>query len=183
MLLGLVFLGHAARLYQIPLLNTLDSFVYDTRLRLTMPGGVDERIVILDIDEASLARSRSLAVEPRQDGGLVDRLFNEYGSCCWVLTSFLPKPTRARGSIPGVAGERRVARRWRRSTRPCAAFAARSIMIGALPSPCAAVRSCWAISTRAKRKHIAAACCLSLRSSPAHSRGGTSPFRPGRASA
>ena len=41
LLLGLVFLGHAARVYQIPLLNTLDAFVYDTRLRMTAKGGVD----------------------------------------------------------------------------------------------------------------------------------------------
>ena len=37
--LGLVFLGHAARVYQIPLVSVLDAFIYDARLRLTMPGG------------------------------------------------------------------------------------------------------------------------------------------------
>ena len=54
--LGLVFLGHAYHLYRIPLLSTLDAFVYDARLALTAPGGRDERIVIVDIDEKSLGR-------------------------------------------------------------------------------------------------------------------------------
>ena len=41
LLLALVFFGHAAKFYQISLLNTLDAFVYDARLRLTAQGGVD----------------------------------------------------------------------------------------------------------------------------------------------
>ena len=58
--LALVFLGHSAKFYQIPLLNTLGAFVYDARLRLTTKGGVDERIVILDIDEKEPGRVAAL---------------------------------------------------------------------------------------------------------------------------
>lgn len=36
-------------------IDTLESIAYDYRLRLTMPRTVDERIVIIDIDEKSLA--------------------------------------------------------------------------------------------------------------------------------
>jgi adenylate cyclase len=50
----LFFVGHAAGLYKIGLISQLDNIIYDARLRLTMPGGVDQRIVILDIDERSL---------------------------------------------------------------------------------------------------------------------------------
>ncbi len=56
--LGLVivflFIGHAVRLYEVGIVSQLDHIIYDARLRLTMPGGIDERIVILDIDESSL---------------------------------------------------------------------------------------------------------------------------------
>ena len=52
--IALFFIGHAARLYQVGLISQLDNIIYDTRMRLTMPGGVDQRIVILDIDENSL---------------------------------------------------------------------------------------------------------------------------------
>ena len=76
--LGLVFLGHAYHLYRIPLLSTLDAFVYDARLALTAPGGRDERIVIVDLDEASLAEVGRWPWARDQMAALVDRLFDEY---------------------------------------------------------------------------------------------------------
>jgi len=79
----LVFLGHAAGYYTLPLITNLEAIVYDTRLRLTMPRTVDPRIVILDIDEKSLAE--------KEKGGegrwpwprdrlalLLDKLFDRY---------------------------------------------------------------------------------------------------------
>ena len=81
----LVFLVHTVGLWglRLPLLEQLEAIIYDTRLRLTMPGGVDRRIVILDIDEKSLAE--------REKGGegrwpwprdrmalLLDKLFDRY---------------------------------------------------------------------------------------------------------
>jgi adenylate cyclase len=39
----------------IGVLQRLDDIIYDARLRATMPRTVDERIVIVDIDEKSLA--------------------------------------------------------------------------------------------------------------------------------
>jgi len=52
--IALFFIGHAARAYQVGLISQLDNIIYDARMRLTMPRDVDERIVILDIDERSL---------------------------------------------------------------------------------------------------------------------------------
>jgi len=81
----LVFLANAIELggFRLPLLANLEAIVYDTRLRLTMPQTVDPRIVILDIDEKSLAE--------REQGGegrwpwprdrlaaLMDKLFDRY---------------------------------------------------------------------------------------------------------
>ena len=79
LLLSLFFLGHAARVYQVPLLSTLDAFIYDARLRLTMPGGVDERIVILDIDERSLSEQGRWPWSRDKMAQLINRLFDEYG--------------------------------------------------------------------------------------------------------
>jgi adenylate cyclase len=53
-LVVLVFLAHAAKVYPVGIITQLDNIIYDWRLRLTMPRGKDERIVILDIDEKSL---------------------------------------------------------------------------------------------------------------------------------
>ncbi len=55
-LIPLLFaLMHVSGVLPLTLLNRLDNIVYDARLRATMPRTVDERIVIVDIDEKSLA--------------------------------------------------------------------------------------------------------------------------------
>ena len=75
----LFFIGHAARFYQVGFITQLDNIIYDTRLRLTMPRGVDERLVILDIDEKSLGEigrwpwGRNIMAE------LINKLFDKYG--------------------------------------------------------------------------------------------------------
>ena len=53
----LVFLAHAAdERFKIRFVTQLDAIIYDARMRLTMPKKLDERIVILDIDEKSLGK-------------------------------------------------------------------------------------------------------------------------------
>ncbi len=55
-LIPLVFaLLHASGALHIGVLQRLDDIIYDARLRATMPTTLDERIVIVDIDEQSLA--------------------------------------------------------------------------------------------------------------------------------
>ncbi len=55
LLCALVVLGHVSGWITIPYFDRLEHITYDTRLRLTMSGEVDPRIVIVDIDERSLA--------------------------------------------------------------------------------------------------------------------------------
>ena len=55
-LIPLVFaLMHASGILRIGVLQRLDDIIYDARLRATMPQTIDDRIVIVDIDEKSLA--------------------------------------------------------------------------------------------------------------------------------
>lgn len=55
-LIPLVFaLLHASGVLPIGVLQRLDDIIYDARLRATMPKTLDDRIVIVDIDEKSLA--------------------------------------------------------------------------------------------------------------------------------
>lgn len=55
-LIPLVFaLLHAGGVLHLDVLQRLDDIIYDARLRATMPSTVDERIVIVDFDEKSLA--------------------------------------------------------------------------------------------------------------------------------
>ena len=83
--LGLVvvalFVGYAAQFYRVDFVTRFDHLLYDTRLRLTAPGGIDDRIVILDIDERSLA-TPGLGRWPwgrDVQAGLVRKLFEKYG--------------------------------------------------------------------------------------------------------
>ncbi len=79
--LMLLFVGHVAEFYNIGLITRLDNIIYDTRLALTMPGGVDQRVVILDIDERSLDKSALGHWPWRRDkiSALLKKLFDEYG--------------------------------------------------------------------------------------------------------
>jgi adenylate cyclase len=80
--LGLVitafFVGHVARFYNVALISQLDNIIYDARLRLTMPRGVDERIVILDIDERSLQEVARWPWPRDVMAKIVDKLFDKY---------------------------------------------------------------------------------------------------------
>jgi len=81
----LVFVGHvvgnAYKSYHIAFINQLDNIIYDYRLRLTMPGMVDNSIVILDIDERSL-NTGALGRWPwgrDKIKDLLQKLFDKYG--------------------------------------------------------------------------------------------------------
>ena len=82
-LVVLIFIGHAGRWYRIPFIDRLEAIAYDNRVNLTMPRTLDERVVIIDIDEKSL--------RPREEGGegrwpwprnrlalMIDNLFDKY---------------------------------------------------------------------------------------------------------
>lgn len=76
-LVPLVFaLLHAIQLLPIGVLQRLDDIIYDARLRATMPGTLDERIVIVDIDEKSLAEVGRWPWARNRLAGLVDELFD-----------------------------------------------------------------------------------------------------------
>ncbi len=75
----LVLLGHSARIYQIPFINHMDALIYDVKVRLTMPQGIDERVVILDIDEKSLAEQGRWPWGRDKLATLMNKLFDQYG--------------------------------------------------------------------------------------------------------
>ena len=78
--IALLLLGHAGSYYRLPGLDAVERILYDARLRLTAEGNRDPRIIILDIDEKSLATaglgrwpwSRATLAQ------LVDQLFDRY---------------------------------------------------------------------------------------------------------
>ena len=73
------FIAHAARLYEVGFIHQLDNIIYDARLKLTMPGKGDARIVILDIDEKSLGEIGRWPWSRNLMARLMDQLFAKYG--------------------------------------------------------------------------------------------------------
>lgn len=76
-LLPLLFaLLHAVGVVRLGVLERLDNIIYDTRLRATMPGTLDDRIVIVDIDEKSLAEVGRWPWGRNKLAALTDELFD-----------------------------------------------------------------------------------------------------------
>jgi hypothetical protein len=78
LLIVLSFIGHAAYWYRIPIVDNLEAIIYDVRLRLTMPRGVDPRIVIVDIDEKSLKEEGRWPWRRDRLGLFLDKLLDQY---------------------------------------------------------------------------------------------------------
>lgn len=48
-----LFAMHVQGSPRFEIIDRIENYLYDVRVRLTMPGTIDERVVIVDIDEAS----------------------------------------------------------------------------------------------------------------------------------
>lgn len=73
----MLVLLHATGFVPLGTMQRLDDVIYDARLRATMPNTLDERIVIVDIDEKSLAEVGRFPWGRNKLGRLVDVLFNQ----------------------------------------------------------------------------------------------------------
>jgi adenylate cyclase len=75
----LVFLGQAAQWFEVGFVKQLEYILYDGRLRLTMPNTIDDQVVILDIDEKSIAELGHWPWPRDIFGRLMNKLFTRYG--------------------------------------------------------------------------------------------------------
>ncbi len=78
LMLVLLFVGNAANFYRLSFVDRLSAIVYDYRLRISMPRTVDDRIVILDIDEKSLKEEGRWPWSRNHLATLMDQLFDRY---------------------------------------------------------------------------------------------------------
>ncbi len=77
-LITLLFMAHTAHWLHIPTLQRMENILYDLRLRTTVVNTVDPRIVIIDIDEESLAKEGRWPWRRDKLAYLVDILFDYY---------------------------------------------------------------------------------------------------------
>lgn len=73
-----LFVANAARWIDLRAVDTLESIAYDVRLKLTMPGTVDPRVVVVDIDEKSLSEVGRWPWPRNRMADLLDALFDRY---------------------------------------------------------------------------------------------------------
>jgi len=74
----LLFLSNTVGLVHLRFLDRMESFAYDFRLNLMMPSTVDNRIVILDIDEKSLQEEGRWPWSRNKLALLMDKLFDQH---------------------------------------------------------------------------------------------------------
>lgn len=72
-------LGHVGGILQLPFLTRVEHYLYDTRVRATLQGGVDPRVVVVDIDNLSLSVEGRWPWPRDKLAHLVDQLFDTYG--------------------------------------------------------------------------------------------------------
>lgn len=74
----LVFMMHNLGIMHFEFIDRIENFAYDARLNLTMPRGVDHRIVVVDIDEKSLAEQGRWPWSRNKLAQMMDSLFDYY---------------------------------------------------------------------------------------------------------
>jgi adenylate cyclase len=72
----LLALLHASGVLRVGFIQRVDDIIYDARLRATMPSSMDDRIVVLDIDEKSLAEVGRWPWARNRLADLMDELFD-----------------------------------------------------------------------------------------------------------
>lgn len=92
-----LFLLEKMNVYNLTALAKVENILYDTRVIMTMPGGIDERIVIVDIDEKSLAEIGRWPWSRIHVAKLLDELFSYYDVTLVGFDVVFPEPDESSG--------------------------------------------------------------------------------------
>jgi len=93
----LFFIAHAADWFRVGFIQKMEYIAYDQRLLLTMPNTVDKRIVIVDIDEASLTAEGRWPWSRDKLAKFVELLFDEYESAIVGFDIVFAEPDESSG--------------------------------------------------------------------------------------
>jgi len=85
LLITTLFILDTSGYLPIPLMSRIENIAYDTRIKMTTPGNIDNNIVIVDIDEKSLAAEGHWPWSRLKLRKLLDKLFDEYGIALLVM--------------------------------------------------------------------------------------------------
>ena len=76
--LFLSFVAYIHGALPLRLVDQLERFAYDARVRITMPGTVDKRIVVVDLDDKTLKEQGQWPLPRDKFAQMMDQLFNLY---------------------------------------------------------------------------------------------------------
>lgn len=93
----LLMAAHTAGWLPLPPLVRAEAWLYDTWLKRTAPTGVDDRIAILDIDEASLKNIGRWPWSRDKMTALLDQLFDRYGVAAVGFDVVFAEPDKSSG--------------------------------------------------------------------------------------
>lgn len=97
LLITSAFLLERMNVYNLAALDKMENILYDVRVVMTMPGGVDDRIVIVDIDEKSLAEVGRWPWSRIHIAKLLDELFDFYDVMLVGFDVVFPEPDESSG--------------------------------------------------------------------------------------
>ena len=89
------FLVHTLKWHEWELISRFDNIAYDLRLLLTMPDTPDDRIVIVEVDEKSLAAEGRWPWPRDKVARLVDQLVDHYGVTLVAFDVVFAEPEEA----------------------------------------------------------------------------------------
>ncbi|HKY90328.1 MAG TPA: adenylate/guanylate cyclase domain-containing protein [Nevskiaceae bacterium] len=97
LLLFLVFLVHTSGLHTYRLLTQIEAITYDARVLLTLPGTPDPAVVVLDVDEKSIA-AEGWPWPRNKWAALVQTLFEKYPPRVLAFDIGFAEPDRSSGA-------------------------------------------------------------------------------------
>lgn len=92
-----IFIAHAAQWVRIGFVEQMENIAYDQRLLWTMPRTLDNRIVIVDIDERSLTAEGRWPWSRNKVAGLVEDLFEKYETALVAFDIVFAEPDDSSG--------------------------------------------------------------------------------------
>ncbi|MEZ5645340.1 MAG: adenylate/guanylate cyclase domain-containing protein [Burkholderiaceae bacterium] len=93
----LLVLLHVLGFWPWQALHRIDQIIYDVRMQATLPGGMDDQVVIVDIDEKSLAEQGQWPWPRDRVARLVDELFDRQGIRVLGLDTVFAEPDESAG--------------------------------------------------------------------------------------
>ena len=97
LLIVLLMLLHVSGVLPLSPVTKLELWSYDARLNMTMPNSLDERIVIVDIDEKSLKQQGHWPWSRNKLAHLVDCLFDDYQVRVFGMDAVFAEPDLSSG--------------------------------------------------------------------------------------